>query len=127
MVHGNRKQLLGALLDLTAEQQQAAAAVLSKLERQVQAFDAVIQKAQRAAGEMEQGRPEGRADAATGGEGRGGSIPSEKLGECFPHGDEGAGDRQSALAGEGDAGSRRPPRSWKSDSTASCANSVGNG
>jgi hypothetical protein len=48
------KQLLGALLDLTAEQQQAAAAVLSKLERQAQAFDAVIQKAQRAAGEMEQ-------------------------------------------------------------------------
>jgi hypothetical protein len=48
------KQLLGALLDITAEQQQAAAAVLSKLERQAQAFDAVIQKAQRAAGEMEQ-------------------------------------------------------------------------
>ena len=48
------KQLLGALLDLTAEQQQAAAAVLSKLERQAQAFDAVIQRAQRAAGEMEQ-------------------------------------------------------------------------
>lgn len=48
------KQLLGALLDLTAEQQQAAAAVLTKLERQTQAFDAVIQKAQRAAGEMEQ-------------------------------------------------------------------------
>lgn len=48
------KQLLGALLDLTAEQQQAAAAVLTKLERQAQVFDTVIQKAQRAAGEMEQ-------------------------------------------------------------------------
>lgn len=36
------KQLLGVLLNLTAEQQQAAAAVLSKLERQAQAFDAVI-------------------------------------------------------------------------------------
>lgn len=48
------KQLLGALLDMTAEQQQAAAAVLSKLERQAQALDAVIQRAHRAAGEMEQ-------------------------------------------------------------------------
>lgn len=48
------KQLLGALLDITAEQQQAAAAVLSKLERQAQALDTVIQKAQRAAGEIEQ-------------------------------------------------------------------------
>jgi len=48
------KQLLGALLDLSAEQQQAAAAILSKLERQAQAFDAVIQRAHRAAGEMEQ-------------------------------------------------------------------------
>lgn len=48
------KQLLGALLDLTAEQQQVVATVLSKLERQVQAFDAVIQRAHRAAGEMEQ-------------------------------------------------------------------------
>lgn len=48
------KQLLGVLLDLTAEQQQTAAAVLSKLERQAQALDAVIQKAHRAAGEMEQ-------------------------------------------------------------------------
>lgn len=48
------KQLLGALLDMTAEQQQAAAAVLSKLERQAQAFDAVIQRAHRAVGEMEQ-------------------------------------------------------------------------
>lgn len=42
------KQLLGALLDLTAEQQQAAAAVLSKLERQAQAFDTVIQRSWRA-------------------------------------------------------------------------------
>ncbi len=48
------KQLLGALLDMTAEQQQAAAAVLSKLERQTQALDAVIQRAHQAAGEMEQ-------------------------------------------------------------------------
>lgn len=48
------KQLLGALLDMTAEQQQAAAAVLSKLERQAQAFDTVIQRAHHAAGEMEQ-------------------------------------------------------------------------
>ena len=48
------KQLLGALLDMTAEQQQAATVVLSKLERQAQALDAVIQRAHRAAGEMEQ-------------------------------------------------------------------------
>jgi hypothetical protein len=48
------KQLLGALLDLTAEQQQATAVALSKLERQAQALDAVIQRAHRAAGEMEQ-------------------------------------------------------------------------
>lgn len=48
------KQLLGALLDLTAEQQQVAAVALSKLERQAQALDAVIQRAHRAAGEMEQ-------------------------------------------------------------------------
>lgn len=48
------KQLLGALLDMTAEQQQAVAAVLSKLERQAQALDAVIQRAHRAADEMEQ-------------------------------------------------------------------------
>ncbi len=48
------KQLLGALLDLTAEQQQAAAVALSKLERQAQALDAVIQRAHRAAVEIEQ-------------------------------------------------------------------------
>ena len=48
------KQLLGALLDMTAEQQQATAVALSKLERQAQALDAVIQRAHRAAGEMEQ-------------------------------------------------------------------------
>lgn len=48
------KQLLGALLDITAEQQRAAAAVLSKLERQAQALNAVIQRAHHAAGEMEQ-------------------------------------------------------------------------
>ena len=48
------KQLLGVLLDLTAEQQQVAAAILSKLERQAQALDAVIQRAHRTAGEMEQ-------------------------------------------------------------------------
>lgn len=48
MVGGMRmeteKQLLGALLDMMAEQQQTAAAVLSKLERQAQALDAVIQR-----------------------------------------------------------------------------------
>ena len=48
------KQLLGALLDMTAEQQQATAVALSKLERQAQALDAVIQRAHQAAGEMEQ-------------------------------------------------------------------------